>query len=97
MLLKVVLFAYSLGIVGSRNIECACRDNEVAARANVSVANVKRSGRSQHVTFIALSGDSQPHFTTIAGFVSTLGDDIVRVFTQILFARNGSQDHARTA
>jgi transposase len=64
MLLKVVLFAYSRGIVSSRNIERACRE---------------------HVTFIALSGDSQPHFTTIAGFVSTLGDDIVRVFTQILF------------
>jgi transposase len=64
MLLKVVLFAYSMGIVSSRNIERACRE---------------------HVTFIALSGDSGPHFTTIAGFVSTLGDDIARVFTQILF------------
>ena len=64
MLLKVVLFAYSMGIVSSRNIERACRE---------------------HVTFIALSGDSGPHFTTIAGFVSTLGDDIARIFTQILF------------
>jgi len=64
MLLKVVLFAYSMGIVSSRNIESACRN---------------------HVTFIALSGDSQPHFTTIAGFVSTLGDDIANVFSQILF------------
>ena len=64
MLLKVILFAYSMGIVSSRNIERACRE---------------------HVTFIALSGDSQPHFTTIAGFVSTLGDDIARIFTQILF------------
>ena len=64
MLLKVILFAYSMGIVSSRNIERACRE---------------------HVTFIALSGDSQPHFTTIAGFVSSLGDDIARIFTQILF------------
>ena len=64
MLLKVILFAYSMGIVSSRSIERACRE---------------------HVTFIALSGDSQPHFTTIAGFVSTLGDDIARLFTQILF------------
>lgn len=64
MLLKVVLFAYSMGIISSRHIERACRD---------------------HVTFIALSGDSQPHFTTIAGFVSTLGDDIARLFSQILF------------
>jgi transposase len=64
MLLKVVLFAYSMGIVSSRNIERACRE---------------------HVTFIALSGDSQPHFTTIAGFVSTLGDDIAHLFAQTLF------------
>ena len=64
MLLKIILFAYSQGIVSSRNIERACRE---------------------HITFIALSGDSQPHFTTIAGFVSTLGDDIARIFTQILF------------
>jgi transposase len=64
MLLKVVLFAYSMGIVSSRSIERACRE---------------------HVTFIALSGDTQPHFTTIAGFVSKLGDDIARVFSQILF------------
>ena len=64
MLLKVVLFAYSMGIISSRNIERACRE---------------------HVTFIALSGDSGPHFTTIAGFVSSLGDDIARIFTQILY------------
>lgn len=64
MLLKVILFAYSQGIISSRDIERTCRE---------------------HVTFIALSGDSQPHFTTIAGFVSSLGDDIARIFTQILF------------
>ena len=64
MLLKIILFAYSQGIISSRNIERACRE---------------------HVIFIALSGDSQPHFTTIAGFVSSLGDDIARIFTQILF------------
>lgn len=63
MLLKVILFAYSRGIVSSRNIERACRE---------------------HVTFIALSGDSQPHFSTLAGFVSSLGDDIARAFTEIL-------------
>ena len=64
MLLKVVLFAYSQGIISSRGIEAVCRD---------------------HVTFIALSGDTQPHFTTIAGFVSSLADDIARVFTQVLY------------
>ena len=64
MLLKVILFAYSQGIVSSRNIERACRE---------------------HITFIALSGDSQPHFTTIAGFISSLGEDIARIFSQVLF------------
>lgn len=50
----------------------------------VSSRNIERACR-EHVTFIALSGDTQPHFTTIAGFVSSLGDDIARIFTQILF------------
>ncbi len=63
MLLKVVLFAYSQGIVSSRGIEAACRE---------------------HVTFIALCGDSSPHFTTIANFVSTLGDEIAHVFGAVL-------------
>jgi transposase len=63
MLLKVVLFAYSRGIVSSREIERACKD---------------------HVTFIALSGDSAPHFTTFAAFVSTLGVEIAPLFKEIL-------------
>ena len=63
MLLKVVLFAYSQGIVSSRAIERACRD---------------------HVTFMALSGDSAPHFTTIAGFVSGREKDIAQVFAAVL-------------
>lgn len=49
-LLKVVLYAYSQGIVSSRATEAACRD---------------------HITFIALCGDSAPHFTTLAAFVSS--------------------------
>ena len=63
MLLKVVLFTYSQGIVSSRGIERACQDR---------------------VTFIALCGDSAPHCTTIAQFVSTLGDDIAKVFAGVL-------------
>jgi transposase len=63
MLLKVVLLAYSRGIVSSRAIERACRE---------------------HVTFIALSGDSCPHFTTIVAFVSGLGELIGKVFQQVL-------------
>ena len=63
MLLKVVLFAYSRGMVSSRAIERACRE---------------------HVTFIALSGDSAPHFTTMAAFVSTLSDEIAPLFGEVL-------------
>ena len=64
MLLKVILFAYAQGIVGSRGIERACRS---------------------HVTFIALCGDTAPHFTTLAGFISMLGDEVARMFGQVLF------------
>ena len=38
----------------------------------------------EHVTFIALCGDQAPHFTTIAHFVSTLSDDIARVFGAVV-------------
>lgn len=63
MLLKAVLLAYSQGIVSSRRIERACRDN---------------------VLFIAITGDSKPHFTTIADFVSRSRDAIAAVFAQVL-------------
>ncbi len=63
MLLKVVLFGYSQGIVSSRGIESPCRD---------------------HVTFIALSGDSQPHFTTLASFVSSVGKEMPALFKEVL-------------
>jgi transposase len=64
MLLKVILFAYSQGIVSSRNIEAACRE---------------------HIIFIALSGDTSPHFTTIASFIGTLGEEIAQLFAQVLY------------
>nr|QLG20552.1 IS4 family transposase [uncultured bacterium] len=50
LLLKVILFAYSRGIVSSREIERACRDQ---------------------ITFIALSGDSAPHFRVNRGLGSS--------------------------
>ncbi|TLS16963.1 MAG: IS1182 family transposase [Betaproteobacteria bacterium] len=64
VLLKLVLYAYSLGIVSSRGIERACREQ---------------------VTFIALSGDRIPHFTTLAAFVSGLSTEIVPLFAHILY------------
>ncbi len=62
-LLKVVRFAYSQGLVSSRQTARACQE---------------------HVTFIAPCGDQVPHFNTIARFVSTLGDNIKRVFATVL-------------
>jgi len=63
VLLKIILLAYSRGIVSSRRIEAACREN---------------------VLFIAVSGDSQPNFTTLAAFVSDLGDLAATLFGQVL-------------
>ncbi len=63
VLLKLILLAYSRGIVSSRKIEAACREN---------------------VVFIAVSGDSQPNFTTLAAFVSELGDLAAKLFAQVL-------------
>jgi transposase len=63
ILLKIVLLAYARGILSSRAIEAACRDN---------------------VQFIALSGDAQPDHSTLARFVSELGEAAGGVFTQVL-------------
>jgi transposase len=63
VLLKIVLLGYARGLVSSRAIEQACREN---------------------VVFMALSGDSQPHFTTIASFVSRLPEEITSVFRDVL-------------
>jgi transposase len=63
LLLKIVLLAYSRGIVSSRAIEAACREN---------------------VLFMAVSGDAAPNFTTLAAFVSDLGEAVREIFTQVL-------------
>ena len=67
ILLKIVLLAYSRGIVSSRAMERACRDN---------------------VLFMAVSGDAQPHFTTLAAFVSDMGEEVAKLFTQVLLVCN---------
>lgn len=54
------------------------------AEGVVSSRGIERLCR-EHVTFIALSGDSAPHFTTIAAFVSGLGDDVAQLFAQVLY------------
>lgn len=54
------------------------------AEGVVSSRGIERLCR-EHVTFIALSGDSAPHFTTLAAFVSGLGNDVARLFAQVLY------------
>ena len=51
ILLKIILFGYSRGIISSRKIAQAC---------------------CEHIIFMALSADTRPHFTTIAGFISSM-------------------------
>jgi transposase len=63
VMLKVVLLAYSRGMVSSRAIERACREN---------------------VLFMAISGDSNPQFTTLAKFIRELAPEIIAIFTQVL-------------
>jgi transposase/IS5 family transposase len=63
ILLKVVLLAYSRGLVSSRKIEQACREN---------------------VVFIALACGQQPDHSTIAAFVSSMQDEILPLFRDVL-------------
>ena len=63
ILLKVVLFAYSRGIVSSRKIERACQEN---------------------VIFMALACGHKPDHSTIAAFVSSMKDEILPLFRDIL-------------
>lgn len=63
ILLKIILYAYSRGIVSSRQIERGCRDN---------------------IIFMALSADSQPHFTTVADFVAFNSEAMATLFGDVL-------------
>jgi Transposase DDE domain len=38
----------------------------------------------ENVLFIAVSGDSQPHFSTLAAFVSEMGEGVASLFAQVL-------------
>jgi len=63
ILLKIVLYAYSRGIVSSRKIARCCEEN---------------------IVFMALSADTRPHFTTIADFVSSMGNEVLDLFRDVL-------------
>jgi hypothetical protein len=43
---------------------------------------------AENVVFIALACDQQPHFTTLANFVATLGKDVEAVFRDVLMVCN---------
>jgi transposase len=63
ILLKVVLLGYSRGLLSSRQIERACKEN---------------------VTFMALSCGEQPDHSTIAGFVSSMKEQVKSIFRDVL-------------
>jgi transposase len=63
ILLKVVLLAYSRGLITSRKIERACKEN---------------------VTFMALCCGEQPDHSTIATFVSSMQEEIMLLFRDVL-------------
>jgi transposase len=63
ILLKAVLLGYSRGLIHSRKIEQACREN---------------------VTFMALTSGQCPDHSTIAAFVSSMKDEILPLFRDVL-------------
>lgn len=63
VLLKIVLFGYSRGLISSRRLEEACKEN---------------------IVFMAMSCGEMPDHSTIAEFVSIMGEEILPIFIQIL-------------
>jgi transposase len=63
VLIKIVLFGYSRGMITSRSLERACREN---------------------VTFMSLACGQKPDHSTIAGFVSSMENEIEPLFTKVL-------------
>src|SRR5512139_2418181 len=70
VLLKVVLFAYSRGLISSRRMERACREN---------------------ITFMALTCGQCPDHSTIAAFVSSMKDEIMPLFRDVLLVCDESK------
>lgn len=57
------------------------------ARGFTSSRQIERLCK-ENVVFMALSADSQPHFTTVAKFMAQMGDVIQRLFTEVLMVCN---------
>ena len=64
---------------------CCSRSSCLPTPAGLSTAATIEQACRENVVFMALSGDSAPHFTTIAGFIRELKDEIANLFTQVLF------------
>ena len=67
ILLKIVLYAYSLGIISSRKIAKLCRND---------------------MKCMVLSGGARPHFTTIAHFISSMDQEIEKIYRDVLAVCN---------
>lgn len=63
IMLKIIFYAYSLGIIHSRKIAKECEVN---------------------IIFMALSANTKPHFTTIAEFISGMGEKATKLFTDVV-------------
>jgi len=63
ILLKAILFGYARGLLTSRKIEKACREN---------------------ITFMALTCGQAPDHSTVAAFVTSMKDQVMRIFQDIL-------------
>jgi transposase len=63
ILLKIILYCYSMGVISSRKIAKLCET---------------------HMIVKALAQDSEPHYTTISNFVSGMGEEIEKVFSEVL-------------
>jgi transposase len=63
ILLKVVLFGYSRGLISSRKMERACHEN---------------------ITFMALTCGQCPDHSTIAAFVSSMKEELMPLFRDVL-------------
>ncbi|WP_019915356.1 transposase [Methyloversatilis discipulorum] len=64
------------------------------SRGLISFRSIATACRN-NVLFMAVSGDSAPHFTTVAHLISSLGIDVQALFTQVLLLcdREGQERH----
>src|SRR5215469_16439039 len=67
ILLKIILYCYSMGVISSRKIAKLCEN---------------------HMIVKALAEDLEPHYTTISNFISSMSEEVTKVFTEVLLVCN---------